>query len=69
MRPVSVTVGQDSTEVVLDLEDYSEVYEVLDRLARLGIGIVSFEQIEQIDAEKLLVFVCIDLIKLFFRFF
>ena len=50
MRPVSVTVGQDSTEVVLDLEDYSEVYEVLDRLARLGIGIVSFEQIEQIDA-------------------
>lgn len=46
LSPISVSVGEESTEVVLDLRDDSEVYGVLDRLERLGIGIVKFEQME-----------------------
>lgn len=51
LHPISLTVGEDSTEVVLDVKDDSAVYGVLERLERLGIGILKFELTEERDPE------------------
>ncbi len=44
LRPVSVDVRADSTEVVIEARDDSEVYSILDQFERLGMSIVSFGQ-------------------------
>ena len=44
LHPTSVDVRCDSTEVVVEVRDDSEVYSILGRLERLGMSIVSFEQ-------------------------
>jgi hypothetical protein len=45
LRPVSVDVRADSTRMVVDLRDDAEVYGVVERLERLGMGIISFAQL------------------------
>lgn len=55
LRPVSVDVRADSTQVVVDLQDDTAVYGAVDRLERLGMSIISFAQesspADEVDAE------------------
>ena len=44
LRPVSVDVRADSTQMVVDVRDDAEVYSILERLERLGMSIISFAQ-------------------------
>jgi hypothetical protein len=44
LQPVSVDVRADSTQMVVDARDDSEVYSILERLERLGMSIISFAQ-------------------------
>jgi hypothetical protein len=44
LRPTSVDVRSDSTQMVVEAKDDAEMYSILDRLERLGISIISFAQ-------------------------